>query len=58
MRVRSADAAGFGLIEVIVSFLLLAIIAVVILPVLWNGLANTVRQSDTATALRAGATGG
>ncbi|MFB7885673.1 hypothetical protein [Microbacterium sp. NPDC056057] len=53
MRERSGDAAGFGLVEVIIAFFLLAIIAVAILPVLFNGIAYSVEQSSTATATRA-----
>lgn len=53
MRDRSADAAGFGLVEMIIAFFLLAIIAVAILPVLYNGIAYSSQQSSTATATRA-----
>jgi prepilin-type N-terminal cleavage/methylation domain-containing protein len=44
--------AGFGLVEVIVAMLLLAIIAVAILPALWQGIQYSAAQSSTATATR------
>jgi prepilin-type N-terminal cleavage/methylation domain-containing protein len=43
---------GFGLIEVIVAMLLLAIIAIAILPALWQGIQYSAGQSSTATATR------
>ncbi|QKJ19703.1 type IV pilus modification PilV family protein [Microbacterium hominis] len=43
---------GFGLIEVIVSMLILAIIAVALLPALWQGIMLSSQQSSTATATR------
>lgn len=44
--------AGFGLIEVVIAMLLLAIIAVSILPALWQGIQYSAGQSSTATATR------
>ena len=52
MRGRSADAAGFSLVEVIIAMFLLGIIAVAILPALWQGLVISSQQSSTATATR------
>ncbi|GEM_PF-1597966 len=52
MRGRGADAAGFSLVEVIVAMLLLGIIAVAILPALYQGLQYSSEQSTTATATR------
>jgi type II secretory pathway pseudopilin PulG len=49
---RAADDSGYGLVEVISGFFLLAMIAVAILPSLYNGIANASRQSDTASATR------
>lgn len=51
MTMRRADD-GMGLVEVVIAFFLLAIIAVALLPALWSGIQNSVRQSDTATATR------
>ena len=52
MRGRSSDAAGFSLVEVIIAMFLLGIIAVAILPALWQGLMISSQQSSTATATR------
>lgn len=52
MRDRDAEVAGFGLVEVIVAMLLLAVIAVAILPALWQGIVLSTRQASTATATR------
>ena len=43
---------GFGLVEVVIAMMLLAIIAVALLPALWNGIVQSSRQSATATATR------
>jgi prepilin-type N-terminal cleavage/methylation domain-containing protein len=43
---------GFGLIEVVVAMLLLAVIAVAILPALLQGIRYSAEQSSTATATR------
>ena len=43
---------GFGLVEVIVSMLLLALIAIAIVPALWQGVVASSQQSSTATATR------
>ncbi|MEV7632550.1 type II secretion system protein [Microbacterium sp. NPDC089318] len=43
---------GFGLVEVVIATFLLGVIAVALLPVLWNGIVQSTRQSATATATR------
>jgi prepilin-type N-terminal cleavage/methylation domain-containing protein len=52
MRGRSADAAGFSLVEVVIAMFLLGIIAVALLPALWQGIEMSAEQSSTATATR------
>ncbi len=52
MLPRAHDDEGFGLVEVVIAMFLLAIIAVALLPALWNGIAQSSRQSATATATR------
>ena len=52
MRGRSAEAAGFSLIEVIIAMFLLGIVAVAILPALWQGMMLSSQQASTATATR------
>lgn len=44
--------AGFGLVEVIIAMLLLGLIAVSLIPLLWQGISNSVEQADVATATR------
>lgn len=44
--------AGFGLVEVVVSMVLLALVAVAVLPALWLGVRYTIQQSAVATATR------
>jgi len=46
------DDEGFGLIEVVIATFLLGLIAMFLLPVLWNGIVQSNRQSTTATATR------
>ncbi|MCE9680673.1 hypothetical protein LZP69_16255, partial [Shewanella sp. AS1] len=48
---RSSDD-GLGIAEVIVGMFLLAIIAVAILPALWQGIQYSSEQSSTASATR------
>ena len=50
--VRKLDDAGFGLVEVIIAFFLLAIISVALLPALWNGVIQSSTQATTASATR------
>jgi len=45
-----ANDAGFGLIEIVVSMFMLAILAIAFLPVLVEGLKQSVATSTTATA--------
>jgi type II secretory pathway pseudopilin PulG len=52
MLFRMRDNEGFGLVEVVIAVFLLGIIAVALLPVLWNGIVNSTRQSAAATATR------
>ncbi|GAA3623110.1 hypothetical protein GCM10022200_01660 [Microbacterium awajiense] len=49
---RRADTAGFSLVELVVAMFLLGIIAVALLPVLWNGIRYSSEQSTVATATR------
>ncbi|MDL9981373.1 type IV pilus modification PilV family protein [Microbacterium sp. ASV49] len=53
MLVRKPDDEGFSLIEVIIAFFLLALIAVAILPSLYSGIRYSSEQSSAATATRA-----
>lgn len=50
--VHMIDDDGFGLVEVIIAMFLLAVIAVVILPAMWNGIRFSSQQSSVATATR------
>lgn len=43
---------GFGLVEVIVAMLLLGLIAIAIVPALWQGVVASAQQSSSATATR------
>lgn len=43
---------GFSLIEVVVAMLLLGLVAVSLMPLLWQGIRYTDRQSTVATATR------
>jgi prepilin-type N-terminal cleavage/methylation domain-containing protein len=43
---------GFGIVEVIIAMFLLAMIAVAILPALWQGIRYSSEQSSVATATR------
>jgi prepilin-type N-terminal cleavage/methylation domain-containing protein len=52
MRGRGADAAGFSLVEVIIAMFLLGVIAIAILPALWQGIQYSSEQSAVATATR------
>ena len=46
------DETGFGLVEVIIAFFLLAIISVALLPAMWNGVIQSATQATTASATR------
>jgi prepilin-type N-terminal cleavage/methylation domain-containing protein len=52
MRGRSADAAGFSLVEVVIAMVILGLIAVALIPVLWQGIMLSSQQSTVATATR------
>ncbi|WP_171013197.1 prepilin-type N-terminal cleavage/methylation domain-containing protein [Microbacterium sp. 2FI] len=49
---KQAGDGGFGVIEVIIAMVLLAIIAAALLPLLWHGVVLSSQQSTTATATR------
>ncbi|WP_243077292.1 prepilin-type N-terminal cleavage/methylation domain-containing protein [Microbacterium sp. SS28] len=44
--------AGFGLVELVIAMLLLAVIAVAIAPAIWNGIRYSSDQTTVATATR------
>lgn len=46
------DDEGLGLVEIVIAMFLLGLIAVALLPALWNGITQSSRQSATATATR------
>jgi len=50
MSEASQDDAGFGIVEIIVSMLMLAILAVVLAPVIIGGVRATAKMSTIATA--------
>ena len=52
MRDRSADAAGFSLVEMVIAMFLLGVIAVALLPALIQGIRLSTEQSSVATATR------
>lgn len=52
MRGRSADAAGFSLIEVVIAMVILGFIAIALLPVLAAGLRYSTEQAQVASATR------
>lgn len=52
MRRGSGDDDGFGLVEVVIAMLLLAIIAIAIAPALWNGIKYSTNQATVATSTR------
>ena len=47
---KKADEVGFGLVEIVISMFLLALLAVAFLPLLIDALRTTVRNATTATA--------
>ncbi|KQV26100.1 prepilin-type N-terminal cleavage/methylation domain-containing protein [Yonghaparkia sp. Root332] len=49
-RSERDDDAGFGLVEIVISMFLLALLAVAFLPLLVDSLRTTVRNATTATA--------
>ena len=52
MRGRRRESDGFSLVEVIIAMLLIGLIAVALLPALWQGITLSSQQSATATATR------
>lgn len=52
MSGRRERDAGLSLVEVVIAMMLLGIIAVALIPPLWQGMALSVQQSSTATATR------
>ncbi|MBW9108894.1 type IV pilus modification PilV family protein [Microbacterium ureisolvens] len=52
MRDLDIRAAGFSLVEVIIAMFLLGVVAVAILPALWQGIVLSSQQASTATATR------
>lgn len=50
-QVRRADD-GFSIVEILIAVFLLAIVAVALLPALWQGLRYSAQQSTVATATR------
>ncbi|MDT0143886.1 prepilin-type N-terminal cleavage/methylation domain-containing protein [Microbacterium sp. PRC9] len=52
IRVRSADASGFSLIEVVIAMVILGFIAIALLPVLISGIRYSTEQADVASATR------
>lgn len=52
MRGRGTDAAGFSLVEVVIAMFILGVVAVAILPTLWQGIQFASEQSAVATATR------
>lgn len=44
--------AGFSLVEIVIAMLVLGLIAVALLPVLWQGLRFSIEQASAATATR------
>ena len=49
---RFSDESGFSLVEVVIAMLILALIAVALVPPLWQGLRFSAQQSSVATATR------
>lgn len=52
VKIERGTENGFGLVEVVVAMLLLGVIAVALLPALWQGILLSSQQSSTATATR------
>ena len=52
MRTDRSSDDGLGIIEIVIGMFLLAVIAVAILPALWQGIQFSSQQSATATATR------
>lgn len=52
MRERDADSAGLGLVEIIIGMLIVGLIAMSLIPLLWQGIRFSSEQSAVATATR------
>lgn len=52
MRGHDSESSGFSLVEVVIAMFLLGIIAIALLPALWQGIMFSSQQSATATATR------
>ena len=52
MKDHGTDVEGFSLVEVIIAMFLLGLVAIAILPGLWQGTMLSMQQSATATATR------
>ncbi|WP_194408816.1 type IV pilus modification PilV family protein [Microbacterium cremeum] len=52
MRGYDSESSGFSLVEVVIAMFLLGVIAVALLPALWQGIMLASQQSSTATATR------
>jgi prepilin-type N-terminal cleavage/methylation domain-containing protein len=52
MMSRIGDERGFSIVEIIIAMFLLAIVAVALLPALWQGIRYSSQQSSVATATR------
>ncbi|GAA5204606.1 type IV pilus modification PilV family protein [Microbacterium jejuense] len=52
MRGRSVDAAGFSLVEVIIAMVIMGVIALALIPILFQGIRLSLEQSSVATATR------
>jgi Tfp pilus assembly protein PilV len=52
MREARVSDDGLGIVEIIIGMFLLAVIAVALLPTLWQGIIYSSQQSATATATR------
>jgi prepilin-type N-terminal cleavage/methylation domain-containing protein len=52
MKVHGADDGGFSLVEVVIAMFILGVIAVSLLPALWQGVRFSVEQAEVATATR------
>lgn len=49
---RPAGDGGFSIVEAIIAMFLLAVVAVALMPALWNGIQYSSQQSSVATATR------
>lgn len=52
MRGYNSESSGFSLVEVVVAMVLFGLVAVALIPVLWQGILYSSQQSSVATATR------